>query len=426
MPRRVAHLCRLLLNASMRPETLAARQTRSLVALVRHAAERVPFYRQLYAAQGIDIATFNGVGDLAALPIVDKHVLRSAGADALSADAPAKRVMITTSGSSGDPFTFPIDRGYDLWRKAQFIRPYLNSGRRLGDKVLRLCARPSSRPKWFSRLGVLRERQIDAGTAPARVAEAWQEYAPDVLMGYPSSLRSLAYHCLELSRPLSPAPRLVFTDSELLTPDTRAVIEQAFGTGPIDVYGTFETDNIAWQCAARADYHIATDCVVLEVVKDGKPVPPGEDGEIVVTVLHNRTFPFIRYNLRDMGRLGTQPCACGLPFPMLAGIQGRANDLIVLADGRRRTATDLTARIGRSDALIHQYQLRQLAIGRFELLVVSSSQFGDVERESLAQIVRSALGDAHVEVRVVEAIAPERSGKRRAFISEVRLDADDP
>lgn len=162
-------------------------------------------------------------------------------------------------------------------------------GRRLGDKVFRLTTRPTQRRPWFSRLGLLCEWQFDCTSDPTLLVEAWQRLAPDVLQGYPASLRSLAHHALETGNRLTPAPRLVFSDSALLPPDTRVLVEQAFGTRVIDVFGTFETDNIAFQCAAGDGYHIATDSVVLEIVRDGTPVPTGEEGEIVTAQLTLQT-----------------------------------------------------------------------------------------------------------------------------------------
>ncbi len=417
MLRRTASLAQLMRNEFLAPATLAARQNRSLCALVRYAASRVPIYRDLYAAHGVDAAAFTGLADLPALPIVDKALLRDAGAAAVSIDAPADRITIRTSGSSGEPFEFAIDRSYDQWRKAQYLRPYLSNGRRMIDTVLRLTAFPTRRSPWFSRIGLLRERQYDCGTDPARIAAAWRELVPTVLQGYPSSLRSLAHHCLERGEFLDPAPRRVFTDSELLTRGTRSLLEQAFHVPVIDVFGTYETDNIAYQCEAGGGYHVATDCVVLEIVRNGKVVPPGEEGELVVTVLANRTQPFIRYNLRDIGRLSTEPCSCERSFPLLSAISGRADDLIVLADGRRRTAQDALVRIDRFGGAIRHYQFRQVGIDRFELLIVPSSRFGDGDAGGAARAAGSALEGAEIEVRIVDAIPQDRSGKRRAFVS---------
>jgi phenylacetate-CoA ligase len=216
---------------------------------------------------------------------------------------------------------------------------------------------------------------------------------------------------------LTPAPRLVFTDSELLLPDTRALLERAFGAPTIDIFGTFETDNIAYQCAHRNGYHIATDCVVLEIVRDGKPVPIGEDGEIVATVLMNRTTPFIRYNLRDIGRLSTLPCPCGLPFPLLAVIEGRVNDLVVLPDGRKCTPQGIFAGMNNLADTVRHYQLRQTAAGIFEFLIVPSRPLADADLEEILSTMTPTLGNATIKLQLVDVIPPDPSGKRRLFVS---------
>ncbi|HEY6455938.1 MAG TPA: hypothetical protein VIY90_11730 [Steroidobacteraceae bacterium] len=417
MLRRALYLAQMLRNASRSSASLAADQSRKLRSLVRHAAARVPFYRDLYASQSISADCINSPQDLARLPIVTKLQLRAAGRAAMSLDAPPRLVKISTSGSSGEPFAFFIDRNYDQWRKAQYLRAYLCSGRRIRDKILRLTASPRHRLSWTLRLGLIRELQLAGATDPAHVAATWQALSPDVLQGYPSSLRTLANYCLEGARPLQPAPRLIFTDSELLTPDTRALLEQQLGAPVLDIFGTYETDNIGFQCAARSGYHIATDCAVVEVVRDGRLVPPGEEGEIVVTVLGNRTTPFIRYNLGDIGRLVRQPCSCGLPFPLLSGLQGRADDLIVLASGRQRSAMDALGRLDDSASVVRHYQLRQLRLDVFELLIVPSNRFSAADGERLAAAVAATLEGAEVTWRLVDATPPERSGKRRTFVS---------
>lgn len=419
MFRRALYLAQLLHNESLPPATLMVRQDRALRHLVRRAAAQVPFYRDMYARYGVDAAGFQGLADLAQLPIIDKAMLRSAGAGAVALGAPARRVRISTSGSTGEPFEFPIDRRYDEWRKAQYLRPYLRNGRRLLDKVLRLTAFPSSRTPWFSRLGVLREWQLSCAADPAQIVAAWRLLAPDMLQGYPSSLRALAHYCLDSGESLAPAPRLLFTDSELLSPDTRSLLERVFGAAVIDIFGTYETDNIAYQCATGEGYHVATDCAVLELVRDGKPVAPGQEGELVVSVLANHTTPFIRYNLRDLGRLSDTPCRCGSPFPLLLTLAGRADDLIVLADGSRRSPMSVLGRLdGFVDAILH-YQLRQVAVQRFELLIAPSMRFAEVGTQAIGDAVDAALEHPQLEVKLVAAIPPDPSGKRRAFVSEL-------
>jgi phenylacetate-CoA ligase len=416
--RRALYLAQMLRNESLTPANLMERQTRQLRSLVRQAQERVPFYRDLYAARGIPPQSVNALADLQSLPVVDKAMLRAAGAATVSLDAPAETVAINTSGSSGEPFRFQIDHRYDQWRKAQYLRPYLSAGQRLRDKVFRLTGRPKRQLPWFSKLGVLREWRIHSAAEPAHIIEAWRQIRPDILQGWPSALRSLANHCIESGQPLLPAPRLVFTDSELMLPDTRTLLERAFGSSPIDIFGTFESDNIAYQCPFRNGYHVAIDSVVLEIVRDGKPVPIGEDGEMVVTALRNRTTPFIRYNLKDIGRLSAQPCPCGLPFPLLAVVEGRVTDLAVLPDGRRCTPQGIFARMNSLSDTVRHYQLRQAASGDFEFLIVPARNLSNLEQQEIIDAVRPTLGAVNIALRMVEVIPPDPSGKRRLFISQ--------
>ncbi len=75
----------------------------------------------------------------------------------------------------------------------------------------------------------------------------------------------------------------------------------------------------------------------------GAPCRPGEPGEIVVTHLATRDFPFIRYRTGDVGVLDTAACACGRGLPLLKEIQGRTTDFVVAARRHRdaRPGADL-------------------------------------------------------------------------------------
>ncbi len=413
---RARYLRQMLRNETLDPERLRAAQLGALERLVRHAGTRVPFYRDLYRSHGVDVNAFDAERDVLTLPFTNKHQLRSAGLQGQWPRGAGAGVKISTSGSTGEPFVFTIDRDYDQWRKAQYLRPYLRAGRRLRHKVLRLTAFPVARKSLFSRMGLLREWQFNCATPAAELYSRWCELAPDVLQGYPSALRALAHFCLESGKSLEPAPRIVFSDSELLMPDTRSLLQRAFGTAVVDIFGTYETDNIAWQCTRGDGYHVATDCVLLEIIRDGRPAAAGEQGEMVVTVLSNWTTPFIRYNLHDLGQFATQPCVCGSPFPLLTRLVGRADDLIALEDGSSRTPMDVLGRLDRYTDLVHHYQLRQLGVRRFELLIIPTRHLADADAADLIAAVRQSLPSAAVELKVVDSIAPQKSGKRLAFV----------
>src|SRR5262249_61281133 len=127
--------------------------------------------------------------------------------------------------------------------------------------------------------------------------------------------------------------RLGMSESELLAPAPRASLEAGFGVPVRDEYSAFETLNIYFECH-RGGRHLAEDRVYVEVVdEDGRVVPDGVEGQMVVTAFGERAMPFVRYALGDIGAISTRPCECGRRFRTMTLTKGRRNDAIVLAGG---------------------------------------------------------------------------------------------
>jgi phenylacetate-CoA ligase len=124
--------------------------------------------------------------------------------------------------------------------------------------------------------------------------------------------------------------RVAFVAAERLTSSLRAELEDRFGITVRQGYGTADVGAIAYECRHLTGMHLSTRCLVeLCEPGTGKPVAPGEIGEVVVTPL-NETYPLIRLATGDLSRLLSGPCPCGRTTPRLEGILGR---------------TDLTAKV---------------------------------------------------------------------------------
>lgn len=79
-------------------------------------------------------------------------------------------------------------------------------------------------------------------------------------------------------------------------------------------YSTSETGPVGYQCRHQQGntHHVHEDAVVLEVVSnDGRLLPGGEAGELVVTPLTSSGMALFRYRLGDRGYLSDEPCGCG-------------------------------------------------------------------------------------------------------------------
>lgn len=172
--------------------------------------------------------------------------------------------------------------------------------------------------------------RLDATESMTSIVDGLNEFGPQSLVAYASMQRLLAEE--QLGGRLRIQPRAVFSASEVLTPDTRRLITDAWGIQPFDVYAATEPAGIASECELHAGLHLYEDLVITEVVDEhGRPVPPGEAGEkLLVTVLFSRTQPLIRYELSDSIVPSQRACPCGRTFHLIESIQGRAEDVIHL------------------------------------------------------------------------------------------------
>ncbi|MDA8164336.1 MAG: hypothetical protein M0017_04815 [Desulfobacteraceae bacterium] len=417
-----AHLYRLLRNERRPLEELRELQLRRLQRLVAHAYQEVPYYRRSWERLGFHPGDLRSLDDLQKLPVIDKAAFQQHPEELLAGSFRGQPLTaVRTSGSSGKPLRFWVSPPCNQFRDAQFLRPYLSNGRRLLDKGVWFKVNPLPPPKWFQRIGMLREQTIYPGVDLREQAAAFRRLAPDVLMGHASSAARLASHLQEEGAPFK-RPRMVFTDSELLTPQMRRSIREAFGCEPLDVYGTYETENIAYECDHHQGYHIALDAVIMEFIRDGRPAGPGEEGEIVCTVLTNFTMPFIRYNLHDLGSYRTGPCTCGRTFPLMKMIGGRADDYLIHPEGGRKSPWDLWGHLLPLAEYLHEYQVVQQEIHLFQVQVVPSRQFHEGIKQAVADKIRLVFPAARVEVLVTDRIDREPSGKFRAFKTLVRIE----
>ena len=414
-----------LLRNERRPRTqLRAYQNKKLRDLVSYAYANVPFYRELYQKHGIKPKDIRTPQDLAKLPIVDKNDFhRHAPQHRLSTryQQLGNLIPINTSGSSGLALQFFIDHAYDQYRKAQNIRPYITNGCTVRDRMLKYINTAIPDKKLYEKLGLLRQRYVFSDSDINAQLRALIDWHPTVIQGFGSCLGLLASRMKD-SQVAKISPRMIFTDSELLHPALRRHIEEAFESPVIDVYGTMETENIAYECSEHTGYHIAVDSVVLEIVKDGKPADPGEAGQIVCTVLDNYTMPFIRYNLHDIGSLSEALCPCGRSFPLMNILEGRSDDFAVYENGERKSPRTF---LGFFDALagaIQEFQIIQEEVNAFKVYVVSKRHSPNDIESTMRAILQREFPLARVDVKRVDKIKRGASGKFRAF--RCLVDAD--
>ncbi len=329
-------------------QQVAAHRAAEVERLRHHAYAYSPFYRKFHAGmegkplRELPVLTkselMHSFDELVTDPAIHLADVR-AHFEKLEGDALflGKYRAVRTSGSTGNPGIFLADP--HEW--ASIIASYSRAQEWAGI-IARITQRTrlavvSSRVPWHqsARVGTSVDtffvpvRRFDSTEPLAGIVSGLNAWQPMNLIGYASMLRVLADE--QLAGRLRIQPKAIMSASEVLTKDSREQIARAWGRDAYDVYAATETAGIASECS-RHRLHLFEDLVVTEVVDEkNRPLPPGEFGaKLLVTVLFSRTQPLIRYEMSDRVMLSAEPCDCGLPFALLGGIEGRAEDILKL------------------------------------------------------------------------------------------------
>ncbi len=138
----------------------------------------------------------------------------------------------------------------------------------------------------------------------------------------------------------------------------------------------------------------------------------------MVTYLLNPAFPLVRYRLGDVASYSATPCPCGRPFPVLARIAGRTND-VIRTPGGKVSVYSFGALVTNHPG-VRQFQVHQHADYSVVIKVVPPD--GEVRLDDLQPLARSVQnqlgGEVRVGVEFVDAIKHER-GKQRTVVSDV-------
>ena len=426
LARFLSHVYKLRRNLRLHHSSLLDRQRKSLRAIVRHAYQNVPFYHRKFDKAGIKPDDVKSVADLAKAPLTSKFEIQASTLD----DVVARNVDVsrcfkrTTSGSTGVPLTIIVDRNTADFEGAVWVRTLLENELRLRDKMA-VIADPRSfqqTKKRFHHLGIVRRKYVSIFDDARRQLALLEEYKPDVIRGYVSSLAILADICS--SRMVALKPRLIFTGAELLDDWSRKLISSAFEAELLDNYASGEFSLLAWECREHSGYHINVDSVVMEFVDNGEAVAPGEHGEIVCTSLTNYAMPLIRYRLDDVGVPAEERCACGRSLPLMKILEGRADDFLITLDGRIVSPTVFFPYPFEDFEGIRQFRVIQEKRGKLTIqLAVKESFFNkkEVLEKARNEIWRLFGEGMQVKFQLSEKIDRDTSGKLRKTVSYVPM-----
>jgi len=394
----------------MTPAALRAHQERLTRESVRNAYQRSPYYRELYADHDLH--------DFEALPLTDKasmmeHFSRfnTAGLDrdALLAFATAHESSASgealyqgrwsvglssgTSGNKGLTVLSPDERArYGCLVAARHGLPR-------SVRAFRVLFALRINSPAFEQMNSFGMKLVytDYNNPIEAVVGVINRERLNVLAGPPSFLSLIGTRVNDLERRVD----ALVCYAEVLTPEARAALERTYGAPVVEIYQGSE--GFLGATCREGRLHLMEDLIRAEIF----PVAEGGPGRVVITDLHRRTQPIIRYQLNDLLELGPADCTCGSAFLTIARVHGRVDDLFYFDDAageRRYLFPDYVRRaiILASDA-VQEYQAIQHAPDDVELRLVLDRA---AERAPIEDQVRANLHARLRDAGVPEAIWP--------------------
>jgi phenylacetate-CoA ligase len=399
-------------------EQIESYQAELLRRLVAHAYAHVPFYATRPRAEGRFTASSNV---WRVLPFMSRRDLVAYAGELRPRDLPESHGLITTAhtgGSTGPSARRDLSSLESLARFVSSYRMFVTWGL---DQSLPLFwlrkLRPDRLPlhdrwgcPWLPPEDLGLRHSFDIARPAGEQLEAIQAKAPAIANTLPSNINRLCHATrrqgLDVSIPW------IISVAEYLPPEIRNAAAETFHSRIIDVFSSAEGGVMAIECPHSGLYHIQSELVLLEIIReDGLACEAGEVGEVVVTPLYAYATPLLRYRSGDFVEKGPR-CSCGRSLPTISRIVGRREHMFKFEDGR--SLLPPIDRVSMTDVVGHDaWVLAQTGPRLAELRV--AGQLGPGQRKAALTLAHQALPETF-DVRIMEVDAlPLTSGSKRHF-----------
>jgi phenylacetate-CoA ligase len=404
VPRELALLRRIERKSTTE---IRAIQEERLTRLLCHAWRHTDYYRHVLSAAGVVVDGTVHLERFERIPILTKDIIRRDGERLRATTVPDGRKSYSnrTGGSTGEPTVYWQDSRYWDVNVATKLYHFWMHGKELGELELKVWGSDRDivhdTAGWKTKAqAFLYNREVRtcarlSDQESAAILDDIDSLEPRTIWGYTDGIYTLAKFMLRTGRSVH-APAALFGGGGTLFPHMREAIEKAFRAPMINMYGSREMGDVACECEQRHGLHVSSHSHRVEVVDDRDHTVTDQDGDLVITSLHNYTMPFIRYRIGDRGRLTDRKCACGRGFPLLEAVLGRSMESFVTARGAVVSPIYLITAIGTAldPKAFRKFQLVQEDTARVTLKAI-------LQPEADAATVRSCLSSAAQRIKTV-------------------------
>ena len=413
------------------PEELAAVQLDRLRHMAVRAYERVESVRQRWDELRLDPQKINSLSGLQEYPFTRKQDLRDNYPYGLLA-CPLEEVnrIHASSGTTGQPIVVAYtNRDLEIWSMAM-----LRALRCYGIRADDVLQNAYGYGLFTGGLGVhYGAEHLGATVVPTsggntdRQIQVMQEFGATVICCTPSYFLHLIDRAEQTGIDFRKLPlRIGVFGAEPWSEAMRNRIERSADIRAFDIYGLSEIvgPGVAAECEAQDGLHIFEDLFFPEVIDPEtlEVLPPGEEGELVLTTLSKEAMPLIRYRTGDITAFLPEPCRCGRTLRRIRRIDRRTDDMLIIRGVNVYPAQIESALLSVQGTLPHyrieltrRDDLDQVAV-HVEVEAELASSNNDSLHAEVAQVMKKAVG-LRVEVELLSPqTLPRSEGKAKRVI----------
>lgn len=320
-------------------EEIAQLQLERLQSTLNRVYRNVAFYKKSFDQLKISPDDIQTMNDLTRFPLTAKENLRESYPYGMFALTLRDVVRIhSSSGVTGKPTVTGYTRN-DLHHWSQLTARVLTAGGVTKDDVVQITFKYGLFTGAFGlHYGA---ELIGASVIPMSTGNTskqvmiMQDYKTTALVSTPSYALLLGRHMEKNGiNPKSLSLKLGLFGGEPWSESMRQEIEESLNISATDNYGVSEVmgPGVAAECEGKNGLHINEDHFIPEIIDPQtlKPLPPGTEGELVLTTLSKEAFPLVRFRTRDITTLDYSPCACGRTQVRMKKVLGRSDDILIM------------------------------------------------------------------------------------------------
>ena len=406
-------------------EEISAWQQTQLDRVLSDARKNIPYYR--------DRATGNSLSDF---PILTRNTIKNHRDELIVPSRINKKTITdTTSGTTNVPVSFLLDREHRDRGAMQKMLFNEWAGLNLGEPMIKFwgifpAKTWSLRVKtdlshWIRNMTLMDAVYLRADKLET-YAETILKTQPKLMLGYSTTLFEFANYLKQNGIKMD-YHGIIMSSASTLSPEKYEAIHSVFQCPIFDRYGSREMIDMACDCDHHEGLHVSPYMHVVEILnEDGEPCPPGQMGRVVVTQLFNPVMPLIRYDLGDYATWAEEECSCGINWPMLKQIDGRALGLFKHRDGGRVASYYFIYHVNRiiGQERIRRQQVIQEDYNRFTIRLDMTDPQRWKDREAncleLKALIDEMIGEeAVIEFELVDEIPLSTSGKYMQCITKI-------